>query len=267
MSGPVQGANGLVYYDLSNPIGHGVPQWPSSANLNVRTLKFHAKDGMLVQQYEGIMHRSTHMDAENHVTENGKTILDYEPWRFFGTGVAVSIPKGKWGVVTAEDLEKATPRIERGDILMINTGSHHNLGDNDDYYSYSPGLYKEAAEWIVARGVKMVGIDVQALDHPLGTKLVDHGPGPSHPHLHDEYLAETGRDVMADFPHWEPAHKIMMGAGIPGIENVGGDLDLVTGKRCTFMAYPWRWKEGEGCVVRVVAVVDPDQTFRFGAGR
>ena len=201
---------------------------------------------------------------EIHVTENGLTLHDYPAWRFFGTGVAVSIPKSKWGVITPEDLENATPRIERGDILMINTSTHHLLGDNDEYYAYSPGLYKEAAEWIVKRGVKMVGIDVQALDHPLGTKLIDHGTGPSHPHLIDEYRKETGRDVMADFPHWEPTHKIMLGAGIPGIENVGGDLDKVTGKRCTFMAYPWRWKEGGGCIVRVVAVIDPDQSFRFG---
>lgn len=261
---PVNSDSGLVYYDLTNPIHHGAPQWPSSANLNIRTLKFHAKDGMLVQQYEGIMHRSTHMDTQIHVTENGRTLTDYEPWRYFGTGVAVSIPKGKWGVITPDDLERAVPKIRRGDILMINTGSHHKLGDNDDYYAYSPGLYKQAADWIVERGVKMVGVDVQALDHPLGTKLADHGPGPSHAYLNAEYRALTGRDILDDFPYWEPAHKIMLGAGIPGIENVGGELDAVTGKRCTFMAFPWRWPQGDGCVVRVIAIIDPEQKYRIG---
>ncbi len=260
------GANGLRYYDLTNVYGHGVPQWPSSPNLDVHTTKYHSKDGIFVQQVSAIMHRSTHMDAPAHVTENGGTLGDYEPWRFFGTGVAVSIPKGKWGVITPDDLEKATPRIERGDILMINTGSHRKLGDNDDYYAYSPGLYKEAAEWIVARGVKLVGVDVQALDHPLGTKLADHGPGPSHWHLNAEYKEATGRDIAEDFPHWEPAHKIMMGNGIPGIENIGGDLDLVTGKRCAFMAFPWRWPQGEGCTLRVMAVIDPEQKFRIETG-
>ena len=49
-----------------------------------------------------------------------------------------------------------------------------------------------------------------------------------------------------DFPHWEPAHKILMANGIPGIEHIGGDLDAVTGKRCTLAAFPWRWTEGEG---------------------
>lgn len=258
------GANGLRYYDLSNFYGHGVPQWPSSPNLDIHTMKFHSKDGIFVQQISAIMHRSTHMDAPLHVIENGGTLMDYEPYRFFGTGVVVSIPKGKWGVITPDDLENVTPRIEKNDILIINTGSHHKLGDNDDYYSYSPGLYDEAARWIVERGVKLVGIDVQALDHPLGTKLADHGPGPSHPHLNDEYRALTGRNIKEDFKHWEPAHKIMMGAGIPGIENIGGDVDLVTGKRCTFMAFPWRWPQGEGCVVRVVAVIDPDKKYRIG---
>ncbi len=63
------------------------------------------------------------------------------------------------------------------------------------------------------------------------------------------------------------AQDLMVKGGIPGIENVGGDLDKVTGKRCFFMAFPWRWRGGEGCGVRILAVVDPDQAFRFERGR
>jgi kynurenine formamidase len=260
-------AGGLQLFDLSHRWGHGMPQWPSRANLNVRVVEFHAKDGLLVQQFEGIMHRGTHMDAPIHVAENTPTLTGYPLWRFFGTGVAVSIPKGKWGVVTPKDLERAEPKIQKNDIVMINTGSHLNYGDNPDYFAYSPGLYKEAAEWLVERGVKLVGIDVQALDHPLGTFLGPHGPGPAQPHLDVEYKAATGRHIIEDFPHWEPAHKIMMTNGIPGIENIGGDIDAITGRRCTFFAFPWRWPEGEGCALRVVAVIDPKQSFRFETGR
>jgi kynurenine formamidase len=262
-----RGADSLQFFDLSHPWGHGMPQWPSRANLNVRVLEFHAKDGLLVQQFEGIMHRGTHMDAPIHVAENTPTLTGYPLWRFFGTGVAVSIPKGKWGVVTPKDLQRAEPKIQKNDIVMINTGSHKNYGDNPDYFAYSPGLYKEAAEWLVERGVKLVGIDVQALDHPLGTFLGPHGPGPAQPHLDVEYKAETGRHIIEDFPYWEPAHKIMMTNGIPGIENIGGDIDQITGRRCTFFAFPWRWPEGEGCALRVVAVLDPKQVFRFETGR
>jgi kynurenine formamidase len=255
--------DGLQFYNLSQRWGHGMPEWPSVPSLDIHIFQFHAKDGVYTTLFDGIMHRGTHMDAPIHVEANQPYITDYELWRFFGTGVAVSIPKGKWGVVTPEDLENAEPKIQANDIVMINTGSHRRWGDNDDYFAYSPGLYKEAATWLVEKRVKLVGIDVQALDHPLGTRIAAHGSGPSHPHVLEEYRAETGRDAKEDFPYWEPAHKTLLGAGIPGIENIGGDLDKVTGKRCTFMAFPWRYPHGEGCGVRVVAVIDPEQTFRI----
>jgi kynurenine formamidase len=41
----------------------------------------------------------------------------------------------------------------------------------------------------------------------------------------------------------------------------------VTRMPSTFFAFPWRWPDGEGCALRVVAVIDPNQTFRFETGR
>src|SRR6204780_1313306 len=176
---------GLKLYNLSARWGHGIPQWPSAPGINVLTLQFHALDGLYVTEFEGIMHRSTHMDAPLHVTENTPGLGGYPVWRFFGTGVAVSIPKGKWGVIPPDDLEKATPKIRENDIVMINTGTHHKLAETDESYAYSTGAYKEDAEGLVEKQVKRVGGDGQALDHSLGSKLIDHRPGSSHPHLVD----------------------------------------------------------------------------------
>jgi kynurenine formamidase len=258
----------LEIYDLSHPFHQHMPEWPSTPGVNVSVNKFHAKDGVYEVKWEGIMHRGTHMDAPRHVTENTPDISDYPLWRFFGTGVCVSIPKGKWGVITAEDLEKATPKIQEGDIVMINTGFHHKWADTDEYFAYGCGIYSEGAQWLVVKKVKMVGFTHQANDHPLATKLVDHGLGPSHPHLIEEWKKEHGHEPKEDFPDWEAGHKILMcKGGIPGIENVGGDIDKVTGKRCFFIALPWRWPGGDGCTVRVLAIVDPDQNFRFETGK
>jgi kynurenine formamidase len=258
----------LEIYDLSQPFGHHMPEWPSTPSVNVTVNKFHAKDGVYQVQWDGIMHRGTHMDAPIHVTENTPSIADYPLWRLFGTGVAVSIPKEKWGIITAEDLENATPKIQEGDIVMINTGFHHKWGDCDDYFAYGCGIYREGAQWLVDKKVKMVGYGNQANDHPIATKLVDHGLGPTQPHLIAEYKEFTGRDPKEDFPDWESGHKtLMVKGGIPGIENVGGELDKVTGKRCTFMALPWRWPGGDGSGVRILAIIDPDQTFRFETGK
>ena len=136
-----------------------------------------ARSGVLTQRITTVMHSGTHIDAPGHVVE-GTPFMDEVPLpHFFGTGVVVSIPKQRWGVISADDLEKATPKIQPGDIVIVNTGWHHHYGDNQLYYGYSPGFYKEAGEWFAAKKVKMVGTDTQALDHPLGTAIGQHGPG------------------------------------------------------------------------------------------
>jgi kynurenine formamidase len=163
-----------------------------------------------------------------------------------------------------EDLEKAEPKIERGDIVIINTGWHKYWGDSTQYFSYSPGLYLEAGEWFVEKGVKAVGVDNQALDHPLATAIGPHGPsGPLLPSVCEEFEKETGKAVKEVFGLWEPCHRQLLGNGIVGFENVGGDIDKVTGKRVTIAAFPWRWVKGDGCIVRMVAIVDPTGDFRL----
>ena len=58
---------------------------------------------------------------------------------------------------------------------------------------------------------------------------------------------------------WEPCHKQMLGHGIVGVENLGGDLDKVSGKRFRFYCFPIRWYMGDGSMVRCVAEIDEDQ--------
>ena len=157
---------GLEYYDLSIPWGHGVANWPYFEDVKIERVHYHAKSRVLTQRITTVMHSTTHVDVPAHVIE-GTPFLDEIPLHcFFGTGVVVSIPKQKWEVVTPDDLEKARPKIQPGDIVIVNTGWHHTYGDNADYYAYSPGFYAEAGEWFVERGVKAVGTDTQALDHP-----------------------------------------------------------------------------------------------------
>ena len=47
---------------------------------------------------------------------------------------------------------------------------------------------------------------------------------------------------------------------------LGRDLDAVTGKRCTFAFFPWNWDRGDGCIIRLVAITDPSQTYRIEKG-
>ena len=266
----LQNAMGLEFYDLSHPWGLGQPCWPYFEDVKIERLHGMSKSGVLTQRITTVMHSGTHIDAPAHVVQ-GTPFIDEVPLpTFFGTGVVVSIPKNKWEVITPEDLENARPQIREGDIVIVNTGWHKYYGDNSLYYGYSPGFYKEAGEWFVQKKVKMCGSDTQALDHPLGTAIGPHGPGAPNgllPALNEEYFQTTGRRVIEDFPEWEPCHNTIFKNGIMGFENVGGDIDKVTGKRVTFAAFPWRWTKGDGCIVRLVAIVDPSGEFRIETGR
>jgi kynurenine formamidase len=260
---------GLEYYDLSIPWGLGVPNWPYFEDVKIERVHYHAKSRVLTQRITTVMHSTTHVDVPAHVIE-GTPFLDEVPLHcFFGPGVVVSIPKEKWEVVTADDLEQARPKIQPGDIVIVNTGWHRYYGDNADYYAYSPGFYEDAGAWFVERGVKAVGTDTQALDHPLATAIAPHGPGWPHgllPWACQEYRETTGHDVLEDFPLWEPCHRALLSHGIVGFENVGGEIDAVTGKRVTFAAFPWRWMKGDGCIIRLVAMLDPTGKFRIAKG-
>ncbi|MDT4944756.1 MAG: hypothetical protein QOH14_1489 [Pseudonocardiales bacterium] len=257
---------GVQFFDLSHPWGHNAPLWPYFPDVKIERFHYHAKSGVLSQQITTFMHCTTHTDAPAHVIEGTPYIDELPLASYFGTGVVVSIPKEKWEVITADDLENATPEIREGDIVIVNTGWHRYWGDSRKYFVESPGTYDEAGAWLAEKKVKGFGIDCQALDHPLGTAIGPQPNGPLIAGVLEEYKEHTGREASDDFPLWEPCHRHILGNGIVGFENVGGQIDAVTGKRVTFAAFPWRWTQGDGCIVRLVAMVDPSGEFRIETG-
>jgi kynurenine formamidase len=259
--------SGLEFYELSHPWGMYTPIFPGYEEIKLERLTYHAKHGVMTHKICTIFHTSTHVNAPIHLLPEKQAVGDLALDRFFGTGVVVSIPKGKWEQIEPADLEKATPAIAADDIVLINTGWHRRYSDSQDYFGHAPGLSKAAAEWLVKKGVKTVGVDTATVDHPLATSLGPHRNGPQIKYLLPEYKKATGREAIDDFPEWNPAHKVLLAAGIPTIENVGADLDEVSGKRCTFQGFPWKWHEGDACVIRLVAIFDPSGNYRIESGR
>ncbi len=246
--------------DLSHPFGENTPVWPAGEDYHSKRVQYFAKHDRLTQLFYGMhMHIGTHTDAPAHVVQESPFMHEMPLEKYHGTAVIVDIPKGKWGIITPEDLEKATPKIEKGDIVIVHTGSHRYWGDNDKYFAHGPGLNKAAAEWLVKREIKAFGIDCQALDHPCATYMIAHGVGPFVPRLIEDYRQELGRNPKEDHPEWEPVHYTLLSNGIPGFENVGGDIEMVVGKRCVISAFPTKWYMGDGSWVRIVAFIDEDE--------
>jgi kynurenine formamidase len=249
-------------YDLSQPFGRNTPlwPWPTMTDVEIKRVSYWERDRFPggCKKYTTVVttkfHASTHMDAAAHVIDNGEFIDQVPLEKCYGTGVIVDFRyMQKWHVISPEDLENAKPKIEPGDFVVFNTGWHkYWKKDNYVYFNHYPSLYKEGAEWLLEKKIKALAIDGGAIDTPLA-----HAPlAKNAPWLRDEYVAETGRDPDEEYPIYEPAHMILLGNGIPGIENAGGDIDEVTGKRVTLAAFPIRYEEGDASIVRLVAIVD-----------
>ena len=248
-------------YDLSTPVGFMTPDWmghPAWGDKYLERVHRHevpigVKMSRRISVMIGLWHKGTHFDSGTHHVQGGVGGGQMSLDSFFGTAVIVDFRyMKKWDVVTAKDLENAKPKIEEGDIVIMNTGWQKYWRVNDYiYYNYYPGMYTEAAEWLLDKKVKMVGGTWGATDHILA-----HYPlRRYYPWIYEEYLKETGKDADKEFPIYEPCHQICCTNGIPHIENVGGDIDEVTGKRCTIAFFPFKYADN-GHMVRVVAIVD-----------
>lgn len=259
--------SGLQLVELSHVWGHGVPSYPGQEDVRMFRAVKHAQHGVLAWKVNTVMHTGTHMNAPLHLIQRGQDLSEIPEDRFFGNGVVLSIPKGSYETITAQDLEAAKPEVQKGDIVVIVTGWHHRYSDSLEYYGESPGLTKDAAEWLVKKEPKMVAVDTQQIDHPLATSLGPHRGGPLMKRLAGEYQKATGKDPKKEHGEWYVAHKTLLGAGIPTIEQVGGDVDLLLGKRATLSAAPWKFKYGDACPVRFVAMVDPTGTLKIDAGK
>jgi kynurenine formamidase len=257
---------GLELYELSHPWGMYTPIFPGYEEIKLERITYHAKQGVMTHKITTIFHTSTHVNAPIHLLPGKQAVGELALDRFFGSGVVLSAPKRKWELIEPDDLARATPKVEPEDIVLVNTGWHARYSDSKEYFGYAPGLSKAAAEWLVQRRVKLVGIDSATIDHPLATSIGPHRNGPQIKYLLPEYRQATGREAIQDFPEWNPAHRALLAAGIPTVENVGADLDAVTGRRCTFQGFPWKWLEGDACVIRLVAMLDPRGTMRIESG-
>ncbi|MGC6499962.1 MAG: cyclase family protein [Henriciella sp.] len=256
-------STGLCYFELSHPWGHGTPVQPGFPDTIIFRSVTIATHGVMSHRVKLTMHNTTHVNAPLHLIAGAAGIGQVPVDRFFGPGLTIGVKKQRWELVTAADLEATNADIREGDIVLLNLGWHPLYSDSQEYFGEAPGLSEDAAEWLVEKKVKMVGIDTPNIDHPLATLLGNHRKGPLMRRLPKHYQDTTGKDPSKAFPKFAPAHKALLAAGIPTIENVGGALDAITGQRATFHAMPWKWAEGDACVVRLVAIQDPNQSYEF----
>jgi kynurenine formamidase len=203
----------------------------------------------------GHLHGGTHIDAPVYVIPSGTNADEIPLENLYGTGVVLDFrKKKKWEAITAADLEKATPKIQAGDFVVINTGWQTRWeppGNNYEYLHTYPGLDVSAAEWLVKKKVKAIAGTWPSTDHSLTVLPLEQWA----PWLYQDYKRETGKEPEKSTAV-EPCITMLLKAGIVCIQNAGGEIDGVTGKRCTLCAWPYRLENADAAHVRLVAIVE-----------
>ncbi len=262
-------------YDLSQLFGVGAAMWPRyaaempcgapNAFGGVRSTSWHNLNHPgwpdmawpfpfnqgAAQIPWGHLHGGTHIDAPIYCVADGLTADKIPLENLYGAGVVLDFrKKKKWEAITAADLEKATPKIQRGDFVVINTGWDKRAKTNYEYFNNYIGLVPEAAEWLVKKRVKAIAGTWPTPDHSLCVVPLQQNM----PWLYNDYVRETGKPPDKKlFPDgWEVCLTKLLKAGISCISSAGGEIDDVTGERCTLCAWPYRLEDTDAAHVRLV---------------
>jgi len=167
-----------MIYDVSVPIQNGMPVWPSdppvrlTPNAHISRDKTHT---VHVTAIEMGSHTGTHVDAPAHFVEGGKTLSEIPIELFVGPAIVFEIPKVR--SIERSHLENLDwTGVER--VLFKTDNSAH--WDDGRFFEEFVYLEPEAGEFLVNRGVRLVGIDYLSIDrfhsekHPTHFALLPH---------------------------------------------------------------------------------------------
>jgi len=187
-------------------------------------------------------HVGTHVDAPLHMVPGGSPLEALDPALLIGEAVVLDlVPSDPDHGYTAAELAAATPVVERGDIVLVHSGF---TGAGPGVELHQTYLTPEAAEWLVERGAKAVGVEPASVDH-VRRGYREHGWG----------------EKQAHEPRPWPAHRTLLEHGVPIIEGLL-DLHRIAGERVRFAALPALIPGLSGCPVRAVAWREPGRDQR-----
>jgi kynurenine formamidase len=247
--GPIRSISSGVFadtimIDLTHPLHEGQPLWPGDVAFRHCVCPTGTNtDGSFIASgdFTCAEHAGTHVDAPCHFDEHGATVdalsltaLCGRPVRVIDVCTACAADPNY--AVTAADVERHEAihgPISAETIVLFWTGWGERYTQPLAYFGTPfadpdtplvfPGLGRSCAEALVARRVTGVGLDTPSLD--------------------------CGANTAFD------AHRILLTAGIFGIENVAPAIGQVPPVGASLLVLPLKLRGGTGAPARVVAVV------------
>jgi kynurenine formamidase len=218
--------------DLSHTLEEGIPAWPTHARFG-QTLYESYELGDVARHYGLSMseHTGTHIDAPLHFIAEGPAhygVDEISLDRLVGRAATIETTGLEPGDLLDADhirsWEQEHGSIETGDKVLFRYGWDERWGTGPEGRSFLedwPGLGGDAAEYLVEKGISLVGCDTLAVDAAGSVE--------------------------------NPAHYALLGNEVYIAENLK-NLDRLA-SFCLFAAFPLKIRGGSGSPVRAVALV------------
>ncbi len=203
--------------DLTMPYVEGMPGYRSEINTTVE------KNGWNSRNLHFYSHAGTHMDAPLHFGASDQTIDQFEPDQLVGKAWVVSIPISvPQQLLTVADLGSVATGFQKGDSILLHT-DWNQYRSLPKYRDELPRISVELAEWCVANGVKMLGVEP--------------------PSVADVNNLEEVTEV----------HLILLNGGVIIIEGLT-NLNQIQRPEVLLIALPLKIADGDGAPARVIAM-------------
>lgn len=209
----------MRFIDLTHPLRDGLPGFQNDPQYRVEPYSSMQRTSCRISRITLSSHQGTHVDAMSHFLQDGKPIDEMPLSWFYGPARIVKIPKEPREDITVEDLFKHQAFLRPASRVILNTGWHREYG-TQRFFEDSPSLTKEAGEYLAARKLRLLGMDLPT-------------PGRESYAIHHALFAQDVETVL--------------------IESLA-NLDAVPDS-FTFIGFPLHFAGGDASPIRAVALV------------
>ncbi len=206
-----------MIYDLTLTITPDLVVWPGSNPVEMEHVAHLDRGDDSTNTFLRLgAHTGTHLDAPAHFVPGGAGVEQLDLNVLVGPAVVIDVPDGV-DILTAEALDRLPIPAGAQRVLFRTRNSAIWAENTTTFVEDYVALERTGAQWIVDRGVKLVGID---------------------------YLSIAAwRDLIV-------THQILLGAGVIAVE--GLNLAAVSAGTYQFVCLPVKLGGSDGAPVRAI---------------
>jgi len=209
----------MTIFDITIPISPEIPVWPGDpAVVLEKVSSMDAGDHDNVSRLACGVHTGTHVDAPHHFLNDHRTVEMLSLDVLIGPTEVIQISEDV-DLITADILETATFPAMTERLLIKTRNSRLWESNKNEFAKDFVGISVDGAEWLVRRGVKLIGID---------------------------YLS------VAPYKQSIPTHRALLKPGIIILEGV--DLHTVTPGHYMLYCLPLKLVGSDGAPARAILI-------------